>query len=135
MTESQERSDEAADAERAVERICDDETLRGDLEDVAYGGLLQRIVELAVQRAPQFASTDALYLALRQLLTGAVEAAERADREAVLAAATALLAASEVAEVCAALPPLLTGRADENALTIAGVLATVTGLDAAENRG
>ncbi len=70
---------ESASAERAFERLSDDETLRGSLEDDAYGPLLDFIARLALVTANRFNSTDALYHALRSVLVAAVRAAERGD--------------------------------------------------------
>lgn len=126
MAEADELSADSADAERAVERLCDDEALRGDLEDEGYGALLQVMAQLAIQRASHFESTDALYRALRAVLVGAVEAAEHGDRDAVLGPAPALLSNAEMIELCGLLPESPGVSAEENAKAIAAALAMAT---------
>ena len=117
------------DARRAVERLSEDEALRGDLTDEGYGPLLGVVAGLAIARAGRFASTDDLYLALRRLLKGAVDAAERSDFSTLAAAATpALIAPDERAVLLGALPRRR-GSADEVAAGIAHAIAMATGLE------
>jgi len=69
----------SASAERAVERLSDDETLRGSLTDEGFGPLLEVISYVAIQKADAFESTDALYGALRAIVQASVTAAETGD--------------------------------------------------------
>jgi len=117
------------DARRAVERLSEDEALRGDLTDEGYGPLLGVAAGLAVARAGRFASTDDLYLALRRLLKGAVDAAERSDLSSLAAAAApALIEPDERAALLGALRQRR-GSADEVAASIARALAAATELE------
>lgn len=117
-----------ADIERAVERLAEDEALRGDLADAGYGVLLAWVAGLAMSRGPRFATTDALYLALRRLLAGAVAAARQRDLAPLLDAAVPPL--FSVAELAAlrAQPLRLASDPDANATAIAGRLAAITGI-------
>jgi hypothetical protein len=108
--------------QRVVERLSEDEALRGDLTDAGYGALFGAVVSLAEARGAQCASTDELYVATRALLAGAVAAAEGSDPVSVLGAATApLITPEEQATLSAALAEL-SGPADEAAARIAQAL-------------
>lgn len=114
-----------ANAERAVERLLDDEALRGDLEDEGYGPLLSVVTTLADARAVRFPTTDALYAASRQLLAGAVSTASDGQTDSLAAAVHPLLTSEEEAAFRKLLPRL-GGDANQNARAIARALAAAT---------
>ncbi len=117
------------DPERAIERLSDDEALRGELTDEGYGALLSVVANLAVARAERYPSTDELYLALRGLLAGAVTAAERAEPAAILSSlAPPLLSPDEQAQLARVLR-VEQGGADAAAVAIARALAAATGVE------
>lgn len=115
-----------ANAERAVERILDDEALRGDLEDAGYGPLLSVVTKLADARAASFPTTDALYAASRQLLATAVAAASDGNANPLASAVHPLLTSEEEAAFRAQLPRL-GADPNQNAPAIARALAAATG--------
>lgn len=103
----------------------EDEALRGDLEDVAFGPLINVVSEIAIARGGRFTDTDELYRDLRGLLMGAVEAVESGDRTALVDALEPPLAsASECRDLAAILPDLGDSQAD-NAAWVAEALAAV----------
>src|SRR5262249_4045447 len=115
----------SANPERAVERLAEDERLRGSLEDDGYAPLLDVASSLALARAADFATTDALYLALHRLIAAAVTSAERSDAAAFLDAARSVLRPDDVARLRA----LHLGRdATRNARDLAAALAAATGV-------
>lgn len=116
-----------ADPERAVERLVEDEALRGALTDAGYAPLLDVVTRLVVARAARFDSTDALHRAARDLLAGAVAAAENADAAPLLAAARPpFIWGGERQELAGALRALA-APGDEAAEAIARALAEATG--------
>ncbi|MCL5960857.1 MAG: hypothetical protein M1358_16410 [Chloroflexi bacterium] len=117
------------DVERAVERLSDDETLRGDLTDYGFGPLFAVVSELAVARAERFGSTDELYLALRRLLVASVEAAETRKPAALLEGVAAPLFEVDERAAVEADPGRLEGTADEVAIDIARAVAEATGVE------
>lgn len=118
---------EQPNVERAVERLSEDEALRGSLEDDGYGPLLEAAASLALARADRFASTEALYLALRALLAAAVRAAERRDVAELAAAAVPLLGCEGQNSLARNLPRL-GSDANRNGQVIAAALARAAGI-------
>ena len=116
----------AANAERAVERLLDDEALRGDLEDDGYGPLLGVVTTLVDARAARFPTTDALYAASHGLLRAAVAAASAGQADGLTSAAHPLLIGQEEAAFREQLPRL-GGDSNQNARAIARALAAATG--------
>ncbi len=114
-------------AERAFERLSDDETLRGSLEDDAYAPLLDFIARLALAKANRFSSTDALYDALRSLLVAAVRAAEWGDAGSIANAIRPFVADEHGREFRAAVGKLGSDQT-ENARAIVRALADATGV-------
>lgn len=118
-------------AERAFERLSDDETLRGSLEDDAYGLLLNYVASLALATADRFSSTDALHRALRSLLVAAVRAAERGDPSG-LAPAIRPFVSDEHGRGLAAGAGKLGSDPVANARAIVRALADATGVESDE---
>lgn len=108
--------------ERAVERLLDDETLRGNLEDDAFSPIINVASELAIARAGGFDETGDLYLALRDLVRGAVQTIETADRAALIESFHSPLASADEQQDLAARLPDLGGTPAENAATVASAL-------------
>jgi hypothetical protein len=126
MNQKPEGSEDApASAERAVERLSEDERLRGSLEDDGFASLLTFASYLALDRAQQFATTDALYLALRRLVAAAVEAAERGSAGGIVEGARDVLKADELKKVAV---PRLSHDRNRNARAIALALSKATGI-------
>jgi hypothetical protein len=134
MGSDTESGDRTAWAERAVERLSEDETLRGSLEDDGYGPLLNVTAALAIARVGKVASVDELYLAVRRLLVEAVASAECGVSTSLIGAARPLLTEKEVLGLRRAIPPLGRDR-NGNARRIARTLAEVTGVKAASDVG
>lgn len=97
--ETDERSTEPPDPERAFERLAEDEALRRDLDDATFGPLLDSSASLAVALAGRFATTDALYGALRAFLAGAAEYARTGETADLAQGFAALLTDSEANEI------------------------------------
>jgi hypothetical protein len=123
--------DSFVDAERVVERLSEDESLRGELLDDGYGPLLGIVSDLAVQSAPVFKSTNALYRASRQLLIACVEAAETRDGRPVVRSAREFLPADRIRALARMLSSL-SPDSDENSRMIAASLASVSAPATAE---
>ena len=114
-----------ASAERAVERLSEDERLRGSLEDDGFGPLLTLASYLALDRAHEFATTDALYLALRRLVAATVKAAESGSAGGIVAGARGVLTEDELKNVAGS---RLSNNGNQNARIIAIALSNVTGI-------
>lgn len=125
----------SADVERVVERLAEDEALRGDLTDEGYGPLLAVVADLVVARGERFAVTDDLYVAARRLLVGAVEAASAADVAPLLECAETPLLSQEERSILASTPVRAGVPADRAAALIAGRLAEATGLGGGREQG
>ena len=129
MTEpNREAGRPAANAELAVERLSDDETLRNGLEDDAFGPLLEFASYLAIARSNSFPTTDALYVALRSLVKAAVRAANRQGTDDLIAA-IAPFAAPTGSEGVARKLARLNSDATENARLIVDTLEAITGVN------
>lgn len=116
-----------ADAERAVERLAEDESLRGPLEDQGFGPLLEVASYAALRHAGRFTTTDALSRALRTLVTSAVTAAERGDSSGLQGALQPFLSTSRSALRLGSAHPL-GNDVNQNARTLARALAEATGV-------
>ena len=79
-----------ADAKPAVERLSEDESLRGDLSDVGFGPLLDWAVAAVEAYAPLAADSDALD-AYTARIKGVVQAAVQAAQDSNLDDPQALL--------------------------------------------
>lgn len=124
-----------AEAEIVAERLAEDEALRGDLTDAAYGPLLQVVIDLVVARGAAYSSTDELHHAARQLLTALGEAAISGDAAPLaLLPSSPLLTAEEVNALLSRMPAQSGapedrgGTPEERGLATARTLAGVTGL-------
>lgn len=123
----------AALARPVIERLSEDEALRGDLTDAGFAPLLDwltRLVTAAAERAttdPDSAATmERVGDAARQLGRAVVRAAERGDAGAVAAAlAPPLLAPDEAERAASALPRLAGDTADDRARALVRALASV----------
>ncbi len=118
------------DVELAVERLSEDETLRGDLTDRGFAPLFAVATQLAVVRAPRFGSTDELYLAVRGLLKASVEAAQMNDPAALSPALISPLVDAGERAIMQADLASLPEAADEAAIAIATTLSKATNLNA-----
>ena len=116
-----------ASAEIAFERLSDDETVRGSLEDDAFGPLLDFIGRLALAASGRFGSTDALYSALRGLLAAAVRSVERGEVTDLDHAVEPFIVDRHAPPLSAALGRLGSDPAD-NARAIVQALGQVTGI-------
>jgi hypothetical protein len=114
-------------AERAYERLSEDERLRGSLEDDGFGPLLNLAASLAIARSETATSVDDLYLALRKLVAEAVRSAEKGVPTLLLGATHPLLSEDESLALKRALPALGHDR-NQNAQQIARAIATATGV-------
>ncbi len=115
--------------ESAVERLSDDETLRGNLTDAGFAPLFAMVSNLAITRGKRFGSTDELYTALRRLLVSSAEAAQNGDPAALLASAVPPLVDESERAVLKQDIQGLQGTADEIAVGLARALARATHLD------
>jgi hypothetical protein len=120
-----------------VERLSDDERLRGDLTDASFGPLLawlEQVVTIAATRAPAGPAGKAWQTqasdAARQLARAIVGAAERNDTSGLAAALSPALFGPDAARA-AALPSQLSGATpDERARELTQALAAATGVGA-----
>jgi hypothetical protein len=110
-----------------VERLSEDEALRGSLEDDGYGPLLNVAAALAIARVGKVASFDELYVAIRRLLVEAVASAERGNPTSLIGATRPLLTEDEAQGLRREIRPLGRDR-NRNAQRIARALAEVTGV-------
>jgi len=120
-----------ADAKPAVERLSEDESLRGDLSDIGFGPLLDWAVAAVKAYAPQAADSDALD-AYTNRVRGVVQSAVQAAQDSKLDDPSALLdfEVDGKDKVLAGLKAVSFGDdPDQNAVQIAAALQT--GLTAA----
>ncbi len=113
-----------ADAKPAVERLSEDESLRGDLSDIGFGPLLDWAVAAVQAFASKAAGSDALD-AYTSRVRGVVQSAVQAAQDSKLADPTALLDYDPAGKekVLTALKALKLGDdPDDNAVQIAAVL-------------
>lgn len=126
----------------AIERLAEDEALRGNLADDGYLPLqtwafdqLTRLGRDAVRAPHPREAMDQATRAVRQALQAAVDAAERGDVRALLPCLRPPLASKPAADgIQVALRALrLTHDADANALAIAAALSSDQSAAAKEN--
>jgi hypothetical protein len=118
-----------ADPERAFERLAEDEALRRDLTDDAFGPLLDLSAKIASARAGRFATTDALSSALRAFLAGAAQYARTGETTDLAAGFGAILTDAEVNSISMA--PASAGSAEARASDLARSVAKALGFEEA----
>ena len=121
-------------AERAVEALLDDETLRGELSDEGFTPLLEWATNALTAAARELAAApdaearmEAASAAVKQTLAGAVQAAQgHSRRDALALAGTALVARNPLARGRVLFSGLRLGPdADANARRLARALRDV----------
>ncbi len=116
-------------AQPAVERLSEDETLRGDLTDDGFGPLLEWAANAAIAYATNLKSNkpeeamDAYAARLKGVIQAVVAAAEAGKIEDAAALLDFEAGGKATAQKELAGLGLKTGEADDNAVKIAGVLA------------